>query len=139
MERRSGHSQGKSDYQVAIKQLKTNGSLEGFKLNLDAEAAGTDIPDVHLDVEGAGSTEHIDLERLDIATLGGHVTGAVKANWKDLVNWQADIGLQHIQPGLQWPEAEGDISGSLKTSGSLTEAGGWAGGITDLRYRWHFA
>jgi len=116
---------GNSDYQVAIKQLKTNGSLESFQLNLDANAKGKDIPDISLDVEGAGSTEHIDLQRLDIATLGGHVTGAVKANWKDLVNWQADIGLQHIQPGLQWPEAEGDISGVLKTSGSLTEAGGW--------------
>ena len=116
---------GNSDYQVAIKQLKTNGSLEGFQLNLDANAKGKDIPNISLDVEGAGSTEHIDLQRLDIATLGGHVTGAVKANWKELVNWQADIGLQHIQPGLQWPEAEGDISGNLKTSGSLTEAGGW--------------
>ena len=116
---------GNSDYQVAIKQLKTNGSLEGFQLNLDANAKGKDIPDISLDVEGAGSTEHIDLKRLDIATLGGHVTGAVKANWKELVNWQADIGLQHIQPGLQWPEAEGDISGNLKTSGSLTEVGGW--------------
>ncbi|NWJ64324.1 translocation/assembly module TamB, partial [Vibrio parahaemolyticus] len=41
------------------------------------------------------------------------------------INWQADLNLKNIQPGLQWKEAEGDISGSLSTSGSLTEQGGW--------------
>lgn len=37
----------------------------------------------------------------------------------------SDLNLKNIQPGLQWKEAEGDISGSLSTSGSLTEQGGW--------------
>ena len=53
-------------------------------------------------------------------------TVVIKANWKSLVNWQADVTLKDIQPGLQWPEAEGNISGSIVTSGELTEAGGWA-------------
>lgn len=47
------------------------------------------------------------------------------ANWAAPINWQADLNLKNIQPGLQWKEAEGDISGSLSTSGSLTEQGGW--------------
>lgn len=37
----------------------------------------------------------------------------------------SDLNLKNIQPGLQWKEAEGDISGSLSTSGALTEQGGW--------------
>lgn len=37
----------------------------------------------------------------------------------------SDLNLKNVQPGLQWKEAEGDISGSLSTSGSLTEQGGW--------------
>lgn len=37
----------------------------------------------------------------------------------------SDLNLKNIQPGLQWKEAEGYISGSLSTSGSLTEQGGW--------------
>ncbi|MDF4794645.1 translocation/assembly module TamB, partial [Vibrio parahaemolyticus] len=49
----------------------------------------------------------------------------VMANWAAPINWQADLNLKNIQPGLQWKEAEGDISGSLSTSGSLTEQGGW--------------
>ncbi|MEF1161777.1 translocation/assembly module TamB domain-containing protein, partial [Vibrio parahaemolyticus] len=62
---------------------------------------------------------------LVVKTLGGELSGKVMANWAAPINWQADLNLKNIQPGLQWKEAEGDISGSLSTSGSLTEQGGW--------------
>ncbi|MFA0678328.1 translocation/assembly module TamB, partial [Vibrio sp. 10N.222.51.A6] len=84
------------------------------------------IPALTIDLQGKGTTEQIELERLKLNTLGGELNGVVKANWKKLVNWQADVTLKDIQPGLQWPEAEGNISGSIVTSGELTQAGGWA-------------
>ncbi|GAM62485.1 protein ytfN [Vibrio ishigakensis] len=37
----------------------------------------------------------------------------------------SDLQLDQIQPGTYWPEAEGNISGELQTSGRLTSAGGW--------------
>ena len=117
---------GKSDYQAAIERFKADGSLDGFHVQLKGDADGKDIPALAIDLKGKGTTEQIELERLKLNTLGGELNGVVKANWKELVNWQAEITLQDIQPGLQWPEAEGKISGSLVTSGELTEAGGWA-------------
>ncbi|WP_418641779.1 translocation/assembly module TamB domain-containing protein [Vibrio chaetopteri] len=116
---------GESDYQVSIDTLGAKGSLEGYEVNLAASASGKEIPDLAVDLEGAGDLEHIDLSKLSIDTLGGNVAGQVMANWSAPVNWQGDINLTNIQPGLQWPEAEGDISGKLVTSGSLTDAGGW--------------
>ncbi|POB67589.1 hypothetical protein CRN59_24725, partial [Vibrio vulnificus] len=35
-------------------------------------------------------------------------------------------------PGLQWPEAEGNISGKLATTGLLTEKGGWKVALPEL-------
>ncbi|MFA0441554.1 hypothetical protein BCU70_11645 [Vibrio sp. 10N.286.49.C2] len=116
---------GESEYKVAIDKLLAKGSLDGYEINLQTQASGKQIPDVSVDVQGRGDLTQISLETLKLDTLGGSVEGAVMANWEAPVNWKADVALSHIQPGLQWPEAEGDISGQLVTSGELTDAGGW--------------
>ncbi|MCL9777081.1 autotransporter assembly complex protein TamB [Vibrio methylphosphonaticus] len=116
---------GESEYQVIVDQLKAKGSLEGYEVALKTQASGTPIPDVDVELQGKGDLKQINLETLTVDSLGGSIQGAVMANWEAPVNWKADIMLSHIQPGLQWPEAEGDISGQIVTSGALTEAGGW--------------
>lgn len=85
-----------------------------------------------MDLVGSGDLEHIDLSQLSIDTLGGNASGQVMANWAAPVNWQGNINLTNIQPGLQWPEVEGDISGKIVTSGSLTDAGGWKVSVPTL-------
>lgn len=116
---------GKSDYQVSLPSLETKGSLDGYTVALETKASGKDIPAVDVALNGKGTLEQIDLDSIVIKTLGGELAGKVMANWAAPINWQADLNLKNIQPGLQWPEAEGDISGSLSTSGSLTDQGGW--------------
>ncbi|MCA2417124.1 translocation/assembly module TamB, partial [Vibrio chemaguriensis] len=116
---------GQSDYQVSVPSLTAKGSLDGYEVALETKASGKDIPAVDVALNGKGTLEQIDLESLVVKTLGGELSGKVMANWATPINWQADLNLKNIQPGLQWKEAEGDISGSLSTSGSLTEQGGW--------------
>ncbi|MGR4989652.1 translocation/assembly module TamB domain-containing protein [Vibrio rotiferianus] len=116
---------GKSDYQVSVPSLAAKGSLEGYTVALETKASGKDIPAVDVALNGKGTLEQIDLDSIVVKTLGGELAGKVMANWATPINWQADLNLKNIQPGLQWQEAEGDISGNLSTSGSLTEQGGW--------------
>ncbi|TFH92150.1 autotransporter assembly complex protein TamB [Vibrio ouci] len=116
---------GKGDYFVAIDKIKTKGSLDGYQLALASDIKGKDIPDLTVSLQGDGDLNQVKLKKVDLATLGGHVSGDVMANWQAPINWAANLNLSHIQPGLQWPEAEGDISGKLATTGSLTEQGGW--------------
>lgn len=116
---------GKSDYQVTIDQLKTQGSLEGYSLLLDTQISGKDIPEMKVNLNGKGTLSQIDLDSIAIKTLGGDLDGKVMANWTSPINWKADLSFSDIKPGLQWKEAEGVISGKLATSGSLTAEGGW--------------
>lgn len=116
---------GKGDYFALIEKLETQGSLDGYSLNLSAQLKGQQIPEVALSTEGKGDLSHIALSQIDIETLGGSISGDVMADWQAPINWAANLNLSHIQPGLHWPEAEGDISGVLSTTGSLTEQGGW--------------
>ncbi|MGR5236789.1 autotransporter assembly complex protein TamB [Vibrio alfacsensis] len=123
---------GKSDYQVSAPSLAAKGSLQGYTVALDAKASGKGIPAVDVVLNGKGTLEQIDLDNLVVKTLGGELSGQVMANWAAPINWQADLKLKNIQPGLQWKEAEGDISGHLSTSGSLTEQGGWQVSLPEL-------
>ncbi|MBT0319358.1 autotransporter assembly complex protein TamB, partial [Vibrio campbellii] len=123
---------GKSDYQVSVPSLVATGSLEGYTVALETKASGKDIPAVDVALNGKGTLEQIDLDSIVVKTLGGELAGKVMANWAAPINWQADLNLKNIQPGLQWPEAEGDISGSLSTSGSLTDQGGWQASLPKL-------
>lgn len=116
---------GKGDYFVSLDSLKTSGSLDGYQLSLATDIKGKDLPDVSLSLEGDGDLSHVNLSKVDIETLGGTVSGDVMADWNEPINWAANLSLSHIQPGLQWPEAEGDLSGIISTTGSLTQQGGW--------------
>lgn len=116
---------GKGDYFVDLKKLSASGSLEGYQVALAASAQGKDVPDTEVSLEGKGDIKQIELTSLNINTLGGDISGNAFANWDAPINWRAAIKLANIQPGLQWPEAEGNISGELKTSGSLSDQGGW--------------
>ncbi|PAR28784.1 autotransporter assembly complex protein TamB [Vibrio metoecus] len=117
--------QGEGDYRVQIPQLNAAGSLKSYQLALQAALQGKDLPDIALVLKGQGNVDEIALQSLKVESLGGSVTGSAVANWKNPLNWAARLNLKNIQPGLQWPEAEGKISGELDTSGSLTEQGGW--------------
>ncbi|PMJ99698.1 translocation/assembly module TamB domain-containing protein [Vibrio sp. 10N.261.55.A7] len=117
---------GTADYKVAVESLSSSGSLESYHIKLDSDIQGTSFPDLSIELEGKGNVEQIDITELALATLGGTIRGQVFANWSAPINWSGKLNLDQIQPGLYWPEAEGNISGDIETAGSLTEAGGWA-------------
>ena len=60
---------GKSDYQATIEQFKADGSLDGFNVLLKGEADGKEIPELSIDLQGKGTTEQIEFERLKLNTF----------------------------------------------------------------------
>ncbi|MEF2482491.1 translocation/assembly module TamB domain-containing protein [Vibrio mimicus] len=123
---------GESEYRVDVPELSVSGSLKDYQLALKGALQGKELPDVSLAVQGHGNLDEIALQSLKVDSLGGSVTGNAVANWKTPLNWAARLNLKNIQPGLQWPEAEGQISGELDTSGALTEQGGWQVDVSRL-------
>ncbi|CAM2804520.1 translocation/assembly module TamB domain-containing protein [Vibrio rarus] len=116
---------GNADYKAQIDRLRSKGTLNQYLVELQAAAQGKQIPDIKLAVNGAGDLQQIQLKHIDVKTLNGAIKGSVLANWASPINWQAKLNLDHIQPGSYWPQAEGDISGNLTTTGRLPASGGW--------------
>lgn len=115
---------GEGDYHVEVPELSIQAPWPSISSPC-RRATGKDLPNVSLALQGHGNLDEVALQSLKVDTLGGLVTGNAVANWKNPLNWAARLNLKNIQPGLQWPEAEGKISGELDTSGALTEQGGW--------------
>ncbi|WCE29425.1 autotransporter assembly complex protein TamB [Vibrio sp. SCSIO 43137] len=116
---------GDADYHVDISEFKTDGQLNGYNLSAAAAVSGKAIPATEFTLAGKGDLKQIELSRIDLATLGGTISGEVMANWQPPLNWQSRLELDNIQPGLQWPEAEGSVSGVFENSGELLASGGW--------------
>ena len=116
---------GQGDYFVSVGRLNAKGSLDGYNIDLTSAISGKAVPDTQLNILGNGDLNQVELQTLSVKTLGGEISGKVMANWQAAINWSADLLLRDIQPGLQWQEAEGKVSGHLMTTGSLTDQGGW--------------
>ncbi|KJF94874.1 autotransporter assembly complex protein TamB [Photobacterium angustum] len=115
----------KAEFTVANTDINAKGSLKGFTFNAKSNVNGTPMPNVKFNLKGKGNLDSVNLSALNVETLAGSITGNAKASWKDLVKWQGQLAFTNIQPGKQWPEAEGNVSGKLNTSGGLTAKGGW--------------
>lgn len=123
---------GQGDYWVLVDKLNAQGSLDGYNIDFASSLSGQDIPDAQLNILGSGDQSQVVLQTLSLKTLGGEVSGKAMANWQAPINWSADLLLRDIQPGLQWHEAEGRLSGHLTTTGGLTEQGGWQISLPEL-------
>jgi len=115
----------KAEFEVTDTAMTAAGNLNGFQFKAKTKVDGDPMPAVAADLTGQGDLTQVSLDTLVVDTLGGTISGNAKANWKESVSWQGKLDFSHIQPGLEWPDAKGDLSGRLRTSGGLTKQGGW--------------
>lgn len=115
----------KPDFVAKETAINAKGNLDRFTFDAATKADGEPMPAVDVSLKGTGSLADVVLESLTVNSLGGQVTGNAQASWAKTVSWQGNLAFSDIQPGLEWPEAEGTLSGKLSTSGGLTATGGW--------------
>jgi translocation and assembly module TamB len=126
------------EFKITGTQANVKGSLDAYTFDVKtlfddkSKADGASIPAAALNLKGEGDLTNVNIGALKIDTLGGTITGTANASWKDIVKWQGRLDFSHIQPGIEWAEVEGDLSGKLRTSGGLTEQGGWFVLLSDL-------
>lgn len=122
----------KPEFEVTDTLVNAKGNLDGFQFDVQSKIDGEQMPAVAVSLNGQGDLNKVNLEALTIDTLGGTIAGKANVSWKGAVKWRGQLDFSHIQPGLEWPEADGDLSGKLRTSGELTRQGGWFVALPEL-------
>lgn len=114
-----------ADYEYAIKQLTTNGTLESYHYQLKGSIKGQVIPDASVLANGQGSLEQIHWDNLTIKSLGGDINAQGFLDWKDELTWQTSLNFANLQPEIKWPQFPAHLTGEIATKGELKANGGW--------------
>ncbi|WP_325890939.1 autotransporter assembly complex protein TamB [Grimontia sp. NTOU-MAR1] len=121
-----------AEYKLTSTAINASGSLKKYSASVKTQASGEAIPDIDLSTKLKGDLGKVMLGDISLKTLGGGIDGWASVDWTKQVKWQTRLAFSDIQPGLQWPEAEGKLSGEVQNSGEITEQGGWLVRLPEL-------
>lgn len=101
-------------------KLRLNGRLEDYKLVLNSQASGPDLPAVGIKLSATGDLKGAKLKPLTLSLPKGEakVTGIL--SWHDNINWQGILALTDVDPGAFVEGMDGKLSGELETRFALT-------------------
>lgn len=104
-------------------QLDAHGDLAGYQGRLAVAVTGEQIPDGDWQLQFSGDAEHLRVEELNGALLAGELAAHGLLQWTDGLTWQAQLSASDLNPGVQWQDLPGQISGKIVVDGRLDEAG----------------
>lgn len=116
------------DGRIGLLASSRGGLVGGFdyRLNLAAELAAA--PSLRVIAGGSGDGQGVRLAALEIAALGGEITGSGGVTWVPRLSWALDLTATDLDPGQLAPDQEPSLAGALGLQ--LTSSGGLAEGYT---------
>ena len=110
---------GAPDLTAPRGSFQLRGTPDDYRLDLTGRFQARDAPPLDLNLAAKGDQRGLILERLLLDLLGGEISGEGRVGWVPAVEWQLKLQGKGLDPGIGWPEWPGELSGSLRTSGSL--------------------
>ncbi len=98
------------------------GTVEDYDLEIRARLEAPEWPAATVHATGRGDRRSIDLARLEVETLGGHIRGSGTLAWAPVPRWALNLTGERIDPGVHWPDWPGTLAFAAETSGQLDGA-----------------
>ncbi|WP_409526480.1 translocation/assembly module TamB domain-containing protein [Nitrincola sp. MINF-07-Sa-05] len=102
-------------------EFSLKGSLDDYDLALKTRVSGEQIPTGEWQFSGSGNQEALRSLTLAGNLLDGQLLVEGSAAWLAQPAWDLQVELQDINPGVHWPEWEGDINLKLISTGKLVD------------------
>jgi len=99
--------------------ISITGNLNDYAYAILGDLEGPNVPQTSLTLLGQINLERALVSKIVAITLDGSVTGSAAYSFKDARDWNADINLNEINPGVQFAEANGSLSGQITANGTL--------------------
>lgn len=95
--------------------LRLDGSLDAFRFDVDADLdVGGTAGQVEL--AGSGSAEQVELETLEVAMLGGRLSGDGGLRFAPSLDGRVRLDLENIDPGALLEGWPGQLDGALRAT-----------------------
>lgn len=96
------------------------GTLDAYRLTLNAQLAGPRIPSAQLQADARGNRRHLDVDALHAKVLGGALEASGSLAWRPQPSWSLTLRAQGIDPGTYWPQWGGRLNGQMTSRGEIT-------------------
>lgn len=105
-------------------KAESKGSLkQGYNYQLRADVGLSAYPAMVANLSGTGGTTAVEVATLAIETLSGEIKGRGTLSWESELAWEADLTLADLNPGVQYADWPGRLSGQLASQGRMTASG----------------
>ncbi|BCX88174.1 translocation and assembly module TamB [Methylomarinovum tepidoasis] len=98
-------------------QIHLVGTHAAYQLRLTTRLEGPSLPPATVILNGNGSTQSLQITRLNIRGDIGDLSLQGKISWQPLLAWHLTIQGQHINPATWQPEWPGELTTAIETSG----------------------
>ncbi|SDU02991.1 translocation/assembly module TamB domain-containing protein [Halopseudomonas salegens] len=108
---------------ISLHALDMNAEVVGMAVqgDLAADLRGVANQEVSLSLRADASPEHAAIRDLLVTTPAGVATGKVDLQLQPALNWQAELLLDGIDPGVFVAQLPGQLSGPLTSQGSFEQ------------------
>jgi translocation and assembly module TamB len=103
--------------------LSAKGSIEDYQFEISAGLSGKDIPKGQWAINGQGNDQRLNRVEIVGQLLEGVLKTLGEGSWVPAVSYEFTAKAEHINPGVQYPEWQGEIDMESKVIGKLTETG----------------
>jgi len=101
--------------------VQSEGTLEDYTFELDAQVQGERIPAGHWLATGSGNTQAVQVQTLRAQTLAGVIAGNLQVQWAPWLEWRFASEATGIDPGLYWPDWPGKVDFVLDGKGARSQ------------------
>ncbi len=115
--------QGAPQVETSAGRLELRGSPSDYRLELTTQVRGEGLPATEVRLQGQGDSRGLRLAPLTLRSGSGELTAKGPVDWQPAVTWDLALQARDLDPGMQFPDWPGRLSGELQVTGRLGEQG----------------
>lgn len=119
-------------------KLDLHGSLTNYQFNLESNGKWLDLPSTRLQLALRGTTEKLELQRLQLGDGVNQLEVAGQLSWQKGLHWQGQSQLQLPEVNRWLPDTKASVAGGLKQELHWQDDR-WQGNLSniDLKGKWN--
>ena len=114
---------GETQYRSERGQYTFNGTPDDYRVTMNADLDGIDLPAAHASLQASGSSTGIDIAPLALEGLEGLARLSGRVEWSPALVFDLTLEGNDINPGAQWRDWPGKLAFALAGRGRVTDSG----------------
>lgn len=114
-------------------ELKVDGDINDFYVDLNTALSGETIPDSLIDVQAIANPSRVLVPDINVQTMEGFATGNAAVSLGEQISWISDLIVKGINPQSLLPkdqqDLQGELNGLIRANGGIYD-GKWMLNLT---------